>query len=204
MTIRMKEDMDANDLAEIYIQVVDQLKTEIKTKGIRIPDKPVYSGTVVDVSDEGEPIIPYDLTACSLKTIGQLFSVCHSWLAYIGPLVAIASIEMKVWEEVRDFIWSRLRQEEEGTKSDKDDKVRNSPRYIRVNAKYLLYSTQYDIIKGKCKQYENMVSALSREITRRQSELELHKMEGGIGKRASGLIARGTAEPNGAVLPDFK
>lgn len=163
--------------------VQSRLVSELAEAGIQDIPKPSFKEMEIDTLDEGEPILPSDITIISLAEVGKLYSAYNAWMNYLSPAMSKAHLEEEMWAEIRRWIWSTLRTDAIGTKDDKDDSVITDGRYIRVDAEYFLKKNKHTAIKNKCDQIERVLKFLSREITRRQAELELNQMDGSFEKR---------------------
>lgn len=169
----LEGDKEVSPLSEEYLNAEKRLRAELAACGVSILPKPILS-TIdgVAITEDGEPVLPPDITNQGLKQIGQLYSICNSYFSYLIAQVTLADMEQKIWEETKDLIWSRVRQEKEGKRDDKDDYARNNPRYIRINSEYMIKYHKYSILKSKKDQFENNLKVLSREIARRELELK--------------------------------
>lgn len=182
---------DAIELALQAYNVGDEVKKSLAERGISIIPKPKYESIDgVDLTEDGEPIVPSDITSLTLKDIGTLSGVCSSYLAFLGTQVAWAEMEVAQYENLRDLIKATIRSEVDGRKTDKDDIAMKDPRYIRINADYVKANTILEISKIKYKQYESNLRLLSREITRRGVEAEQEKVGNNFDRRFNRMTGR--------------
>jgi hypothetical protein len=123
----------------------------------------------------GEPLDPkLDLRLASIDNgaLGKLLVEFTAAAEYAAYLAAVADIDKTVEENVLQFVEAKVRLSKSGTVQRKADKTNVDPLVIEARAKFLEKDAIATLTITIQKNYERSLSTISREITRRQTELE--------------------------------
>lgn len=123
----------------------------------------------------GEPLNPkLDLHLASIdnSALGKLMTEFTAAAEYAAYAAAVADIDRTVEQNVLEFVESKVRLSKGGTVQKKSDKTNVDPRVIEARAKFLEKDAIATLTAVIQKNYERSLATISREITRRQTELE--------------------------------
>lgn len=146
----------------LYEQVVK------KVGDIAIPAKPLCEAE--------EYQFPENLPDLSTEEVGRWMSKLMAWLGYVLRNLAIAELE---WAEARSiydsaFITSTAQVENKRGKTKNQlqaEAVALNPTIISLKGTQELAAAEVALLERFCKIYETQISVLSREISRRNSEI---------------------------------
>lgn len=153
------------DVAEYRVTQIAIAK--LRKAGLPKPQK--YAG------EDGEvlaPVLDLNLASVSNMQLGNLlvaFTACAEYASYCA---AIAAVDRTVELNIFAFVQAKVRLSKTGTVRNRDDKTATDPRVVAANAKFLEKDAIAELTAVVQKNYERGLSTISREITRRQSELE--------------------------------
>jgi len=170
---------DIGDLANQYSDIPEKIEEKLHSLNISLPRIPKFNSGHLDIelTEEGEPIFPADVTNLDLEALGVLYNVCISYLNFVDNRLSFESTVTEAYRERMELIWSDKRKDYDGTKDDKNDNARTSPAFVRANREYEIQLGVENSLKKKFKQFERISSFLSREISRRQLLNEQEKNE---------------------------
>jgi hypothetical protein len=97
------------------------------------------------------------------------FTACAEYATYAA---AIADINRSVEENIMEFVISKVRLTKSGTVQKKNDKTNVDPHVIAAKQRFLEKEAIATLTETIQRNYERALSTISREITRRQNELE--------------------------------
>jgi len=123
----------------------------------------------------GEPLDPkldLHLASTDNETVGRMlveFTAASEFATYAA---AIADIDRTVERNVLEFVESKVRLSKSGTVQRRSDKTNVDPRVVEARARYLEKDAIAAMTEAIQKNYERSLATISREITRRQTELE--------------------------------
>lgn len=186
----LNADKAVQDIIDSY-DVIGKVQQGLKDRGIEMFTKPSFNNCDgVDLNESGEPIIPDDITRLDLAILGRLYSMVHSYFSYLNTQLSLIDLEYIIWEEIKDAMWSTIRSgfDDKAKSKDKDDWCRIDKRYIRVNSEFMVKKAQYGVIKGKHRHFEMAARAISREISRRDIDMQQTRSFGGMQSRRSSEI----------------
>tara|TARA_Y100000034_G_C6783687_1_gene350458 strand:- start:151 stop:780 length:630 start_codon:yes stop_codon:yes gene_type:complete len=181
-----------DELIHIYdgiLPAVDEILADKEiTTELPQPRPPMGIQDYVVEADNGDPVLPDDLTVLGDKEIGKLFSFFTNWTNYIQGLLTQA-------ECARDVIKSKVAtlekaliityQEEDVSLSDTKAKakIRLDRRFVEAEASYQKSVVLARRLHTRFDQLKRSEKVISREQTRRQTELEAlaHEQRGGRG-----------------------
>ena len=164
-----REDIKRN--IDTFIKTKEQALYKLKKANFPIPDKPQNSETLFQEWDElkkrygSVADIPY-------HTLGDFLDRWASMLAYARWAESNAEINMITSREIRDTVKKQLYNLQDGGREAKDAAVYNENIYLEWERKYLEDTTLYSMIVSLREGYEQKMSAISREITRRGDDFK--------------------------------
>jgi hypothetical protein len=146
---------------------------KLRTAGLVVPQKPPDAVTNCDLSAEWESMkrryggvanIPFE-------ELGEFLDRWTAMISYARWTEAIADIDCQTSREVRDTIKKQLYTVQSGGREIREAMVSTEAIYIQWEQKYIQDNALYIMIKGLREGYEGRANAISREITRRMSEV---------------------------------
>ena len=149
-------------------RVTVRAQAKIKKAGLPKPEQ---------YEKNGEPLNPklsLKLASISNGELGKLMAEFTASAEYATYAAAIADINRTVALNVLEFVEAKVRLSKTGTVQLKGDKTRVDPRVITARAEFLEKDAVATLTQSLQKNYERGLSTISREITRRQSELDHH------------------------------
>jgi hypothetical protein len=173
--------MRIDDVIAAYDGVMEHVDEVLKDQGIssELPE-PIQPDGVSDYiiyADNGDPTLPEDLTGLDNVSIGKLFTFFTNWANYVQSLVTSA-------ECARDVISAKLKtlktaltvtyQEADPSLSDRRaaNKVTLDPRFVGAETSYMKAFALAKTLNSRFEQLKRSEKVISRELTRRQQELE--------------------------------
>lgn len=145
----------------------------IAKAGLPVPQKPQDAVDGVNLFTEWEQIkrkhggiakVPFEI-------LGDFLDRWSQMLSYARYCEALADIDQATAREIRDTIKKQLYTLQEGGRELRDAKVHAEELYIEWELKYTQCLATYINIKALREGYEQRVNAVSREITRRGSDV---------------------------------
>jgi hypothetical protein len=127
----------------------------------------------VEYDETGMPVMPLDVTAITLRELGQLFQAMEAWHAYFTSMATDADLERVKHKEILDMVKAHVKSSLRvavRAKTDADDLVKLDMRYIEANARYLESKAMADRIENLRSMVSRRFNLISREITRRSDE----------------------------------
>lgn len=119
------------------------------------------------------PEFPDDLTLLSIEQLGKLQSVYTSWSNYIDEILAVDLSDMMYYENKRDYEETLVRLTSKGTFHSRKDFARANETVAMENMRYLELKAKVEILKAKLRSCERAWRSISRELSRRQINLDL-------------------------------
>lgn len=123
----------------------------------------------------GEPLAPkLDLKLASIDNaaLGKMMAEFTAAAEYAAYAAAIADINRTVEKNVMEFTVSKIRLSKSGPMQKANDKANIDPHVVAARQNYLEKDAVATLTATILKNYERSLSTISREITRRQNELE--------------------------------
>ncbi len=179
-----------DELISIYDGILPAVDAILADKEITTelpqPRMPLGIEDYLVEADNGDPVLPDDLTVLGDKEIGKLFSFFTNWTNYVQGLLTTA-------ECARDVIKSKVAtlekaliityQEEDSRLSDAKAKakIRLDRRFVEAEAAYQRSVVLAKRLSTRWDQLKRSEKVISREQTRRAQELEAlqHEQRGG-------------------------
>jgi len=184
--------LQVEDLLEIYDGIIDAadevLEASRITGPLDAPSAPDGLEGYVQWADHSDPLPPDDMTEVSPLGLGKLFSYFQNWTNYVASEVTRAKCIKDVQERHLKVIKSALSlyyKEEVGVPANVvEDKVFCDSRYVEVDAGLLRVRVFWETAKSREEQLRRTLNNISREQTRRASELAAleHDEHGGYTK----------------------
>jgi hypothetical protein len=147
---------------------------KIQRAGLPVPPKPEDAVTGTDLFQEWDNVrrryggianIPYN-------ELGEFLDRWTGMVSYARWCEAIADIDRSTAEEVRDVVKKQLYTVQEGNREIRDASVYCEPLYLEWELKYTEALSMYTATRALREGYEQRAYAISREISRRGSDLE--------------------------------
>ena len=168
--------MTRNEIEHGIEKMVQSSKvaTKLQTAGLPLPSKPAYTESRINIFDEWETLkktyggignIPFD-------DLGNYLDKWTALVSYARWTEAIADIKQTSSKEIRDTVEKQLYTLQDGGRELRAASVHTEPIYIEWENKYIEDNTYYISIKGLREAYEHRANEISREITRRASEVD--------------------------------
>lgn len=181
-----------DDLLRIYEGIMDEADKVLAAEQIAGPmDVPSklddLTGYVTWHSEYNDPTPPEDITEVPDLIIGKLFSFYSSWTNYVAAAVTRAKCLRDIQKRHQDVVRSALGlyylEEKDIPATRVKDYVNVDERYVRVDAALLQINVFYETAASREEQLRRTLNNISREQTRRASELERieHDEKGGRG-----------------------
>ena len=123
----------------------------------------------------GEPLNPKlgrDLAKVDNVTLGRLMTEFTAAAEYASYAAAIADIDRMSEKNVLEFVEAKVRLSKSGTVRKQADKTIIDPHVIAARQAFLEKDAIATLTATIAKSYERAIQTISREITRRQSELD--------------------------------
>jgi hypothetical protein len=141
---------------------------KIRKAGLSKPEQPT--------DRNGEPINPkLDLKLASVDAaaLGNMLARFTASCEYIAYVSAIADIDRSIEKSILEFVEAKVRLSKTGSNARRQaDKAQIDPRVIAAKQAFLEKDAIATLTATLLKSYERSLSTISREITRRQNELE--------------------------------
>ncbi len=117
---------------------------------------------------EAEPTLPYKISRVNNVNLGNLMSEYGAWREYTEHLLARATTEAAVLKEKYDFAWDVAYQRcSSGTETSKK-RALGADQALAAKRINLLEAEMYrDMLLSRVDSYNNALTVISREITRR-------------------------------------
>lgn len=151
-----------------------KVASKLNIAGLPLPDRPTSTKSSVNIFEEWETVkktyggignIPFD-------DLGNYLDKWTELVSYVRWTEAIADIKQTSSKEIRDTVEKQLYTLQDGGRELRAASVHTEPIYIEWENKYIEDNTYYISIKGLREAYEHRANAISREITRRASEVD--------------------------------
>lgn len=186
--------MRVDDLLTVYdgiIEDADKTLAEEQIAGpLPIPGVPDGAESYINWHEKyNDPLPPDDLTNVPDLIIGKLFSFFQNWTNYVAGEVTRAKclkdIQSRHLEVIKSALSIYYREEKKVTVAFVGDHVNVDSRFVDVDAALLRIKVFYETASSREAQLRRTLNNISREQTRRASELErqLHDEYGGRGPR---------------------
>jgi hypothetical protein len=123
----------------------------------------------------GEPINPkIDLKLASIDNaaLGKLMAEFTASCEYAAYAAAVADIDRTIEKNILEFVEAKVRLSKSGTVQRKADKTNVDPHVIAARQAFLEKDAIATLTATLLRSYERSLQTISREITRRQNELE--------------------------------
>lgn len=119
------------------------------------------------------PEFPADLTTLSPKDLGQLQTLYTAWANYIDEILSLDICDMNYYEDAKDYAYTVVKLQTKGKLHEKRDSASIDLQTREEHMKYLELKSRVEILKAKLRSCERAWRAISRELSRRQINLEL-------------------------------
>lgn len=119
-----------------------------------------------------EPKMPDDLSQANPDRLGKLMTQLTACANYASYLCAIDDVAATLAENRLEFIVAQVRMQKSGNSTVRRDKARNDPRVHQANREYLTAMAKHKLTTALLEGYERQIHAVSREVSRRQMELD--------------------------------
>lgn len=150
--------------------VKEQVMTKLKRAGLYIPPKPDETVNLYTEWDNlkrsygGIANIPFN-------ELGDFLDRWSGMIAYTRWVEAIADLEQITAREIKETIRKQLYTIQEGSRELRDASVYTESIYIEWENKFIEAYALYIAVKALREGYEQRLNAISREITRRGSDI---------------------------------
>lgn len=168
--------MTRNEIENGIEKMVQSSKvaTKLNLAGLPIPHKPSSLDSKVNIFAEWE-IIKKNYGGIGNIPFEELGNYLDKWTALVSYArwsEAIADIKQTASREIRDTVEKQLYTLQDGGRELRAASVQTEPLYIEWENKFIEDNTYYTSIRGLREAYEYRANAISREITRRASEVD--------------------------------
>jgi hypothetical protein len=119
-----------------------------------------------------QPKMPDDLSRATPDRLGKLMGQLVACANYATYLAAVDDVAATLAENRLEFLTAHVRQQKTGNSTVRRDKARNDPRVREANREFLTATAKHKLTTALLDNYERQIAAVSREISRRQLELE--------------------------------
>ncbi len=140
----------------------EKAKEMIEKAGLPSPGRP---------KEEHCPELPADITSLSDQEIGYYIGVFSSWIAYADYSASIADMRYTAYRNALDLVSAKVQLEKSGTVQERADQKVLDDRYQEALQESEQAEATCEITKSLLRGYIRQYEALSRELTRRQSEI---------------------------------
>lgn len=143
------------------------LTADVLRHGLPAPQMPT--------TEDGEflqPKMPDDLSKATPERLGRLMSQLVACANYASYIAAIDDVAATLAENRLEFVTAQVRMQKSGNSTVRRDKARNDPRVRDANRDYLTAMAKNKLTASLLESYERQIAAVSREISRRQLELD--------------------------------
>lgn len=167
-TMDHDEVVDRRGISEIVdsYRVTQTALAKIRKAGLPRPKQYEKGGKPLN------PKLDLHLASTDNETVGRLLMEFTAASEYATYAAAIADIDRTVERNVLEFVESKVRLSKGGTVQRRTDRTNVDPRVIEARARYLEKDALATLTDAIQKNFERSLSTISREITRRQTELE--------------------------------
>ena len=151
----------------------EEAMAKIKRAGLFIPKKPLDIIKGVDLFVEWENVKSKYGGVANIPffDLGDFLDRWTNMIAYARWTEAIADVEQATAREIKDNIKKQIYTLQEGNREIRDALVYCEPLYVEWQIKFNESYTRYTLIKALREGYEQRAAAISREITRRSSDV---------------------------------
>lgn len=118
------------------------------------------------------PRLKRNLASVDNPTLGRLMTEYTAAAEYAAYAAAIADIDRSVERSILDFVEAKIRLTKSGTVQKKADKAMIDPHVVAAKQAFLEKDAIATLTATIAKSFERAIQTISREITRRQSELD--------------------------------
>lgn len=142
----------------------------ITKAGLPVPPKPTTNG---DIFAEWEAIKTQygGMANIPFYELGDFLDQWTGMVAYARWVESVADIDRTTSEEIRDMIKKQLYVLQDGNRELRDAQVYAEPQYVKWENKYVEAAAMFTSVRGLRESYEYRLNAISREITRRGSDM---------------------------------
>lgn len=156
-----------------YFTVREITKAKIAKAGLPVPPKPRDAEEGIDLFVEWENIKRQYGSVANIPfhVLGDFLDRWTAMISYARWCEAIADIDQSTAREIRDTIKKQLYTLQEGSREIRDAMVYTEPLYREWEKRYAENYSLYIAIKALREGYEYRANAISREITRRSSDM---------------------------------
>lgn len=144
---------------------------KLKRAGLPIPPRPADTGRDIFTEWENLKARWGGVANIPFAELGDFLDRWSGMVAYARWVEAVADIDASTAREIRDTVKKQLYLLQEGNRENRDAAVYAEPLFIEWQNKYIEADTMYKTVKGLREGYEYRLNSISREITRRGSDV---------------------------------
>lgn len=179
--------MSVDAVIAAYDGIMPKVESILQERGIsaRLPEpaQPEGLDEYLVFAENNDPVLPDDLTLLDPVSIGKLFTFFTSWANYLQGMTTEAEVARDVIKAKMQTIEKALLvtfQAQDETLSDRRAaaKVRLDMRYVNSEAAYMEAYALTKTLGTRYEQFKRSEKVISRELTRRQQELEANAQGG--------------------------
>jgi hypothetical protein len=153
--------------------VRNQTMAKIRQAGLPVPPKPEDSQQGRDLFAEWDSMKRKygGIANIPFHELGDFLDRWTGMVAYARWTEAVADIDLTSASEIRDTIKDQLYTLQDGGRELRSASVSTEPLYREWEAKSVEASAMYKAVRGLRESYEQRLNSISREITRRGSDV---------------------------------
>lgn len=156
------------------LDINKKVSDRIKRAGLGVPQRPLETLEGVSIDSEWDNMKKRygGISNMPYNEIGEFLSKWAETISYTRWCEAAADIESQTAREIKDRVENQLYTLQDGGRELRSASVTTEPLYIKCANEYLEKSTLYTAIKGLREAYEARLNAVSRELTRRTTDID--------------------------------
>lgn len=147
-------------------RVTQRALAKVRKAGLPRPRQQVVDGEALN------PELDLNLADIDNGSLGRLLVEFTAACEYAAYLAAVADIDRTVEQNVMEYVEAKVRLSKTGTVQRRADRTNVDPLVIDARSRFLEKDAISTLTAAIQKNYERSLSTISREITRRQNELE--------------------------------
>lgn len=160
----MKPKVPSGNSSPSTTSPLDTALGEIEALGIPLPRQPLYDGQPLP------PQLTADLTLMGSVELGSYMSKIGATADYATTYVALCDIETTAAKHDHEVAYAAARFAASGTVQEKEVIAKTHPTVIQAKKRLDHVEAKLKMMTALLRNYERMMTAVSREMTRRQME----------------------------------
>lgn len=189
---------EVDSLIQQYDRIIPDVSELMAHQGISgilpRPDGADDLENILGVAENGDPILPRDITEVDSVSLGKLFTVFTNWANYLTSILGTSKADLMVMDRQRKVVEMALtayyRDEKDMPANRVKEKVTLDPRFVEIDRSFIRAKLLSAKVESRLDTMKRSSNLISREQTRRMEELERNRQSDGRKMPVSGNFRR--------------